>query len=54
MTRPLKDRTHSPGYSLYRRIGLGIACLTILGAVFCLYWRPDMAFDLATRIWSCI
>lgn len=38
----------------WQRIGLGIAALLVLAAVFCLYWRPDMAFDLATRLWSCI
>ncbi len=25
-----------------------------LAATFCLYWRPGVVFDLATRIWSCI
>lgn len=30
-----------------------VVCATVLGAVFLLYWRPDMAFDLATRLWSC-
>lgn len=38
----------------WRRIGLTVLALTTLAAVFCLYWQPDMAFDLATRIWSCI
>jgi hypothetical protein len=36
------------------RAGLWLAATGVLAATFCLYWRPDMAFDLATRIWSCI
>lgn len=31
-----------------------VTILAVLGAVFCLYWRPDMAFDMASRLWSCI
>jgi len=38
----------------WRQIALTVATLSVLGAVFCLYWRPEVAFDLATRIWSCI
>ncbi|WP_255352706.1 hypothetical protein [Aquabacterium sp. NJ1] len=37
----------------WRQIALIVAILSALGAVFCLYWRPELAFDLATRIWSC-
>jgi hypothetical protein len=36
------------------RIGTWLAVAAVLSATFCLYWRPDVAFDLATRIWSCI
>ena len=36
------------------RIGTWLAVAAALAATFCLYWRPDVAFDLATRIWSCI
>lgn len=38
----------------WRRLGVIIVALAALAAVFWLYGRPDMAFDLAARIWSCI
>ncbi|WP_290672277.1 hypothetical protein [Aquabacterium sp.] len=38
----------------WRQIGLITLALAALVAVFCLYGQADMAFDLATRIWSCI
>ena len=40
--------------ALWRKMALSVVLLTILGLVFCLYWRPDMAFDMASRLWSCI
>jgi hypothetical protein len=40
--------------ALWRKLAWSVALLTLLGLVFCLYWRPDMAFDVATRLWSCI
>ena len=30
-----------------------IAALTALGLVFLLYFKSQLVFDLATRIWSC-
>ena len=30
-----------------------VVLATILGGVFLLYWRPEMAFDVATKLWSC-
>jgi len=30
-----------------------VVVMTVLAGVFLLYWRPDMAFDVATRLWSC-
>lgn len=44
----MKNRTR------WRQIGLIILALSTLAAVFGLYWHPNVAFDLATRIWSCI
>ncbi len=37
----------------WRQVVLIIVALSALLAVFCLYGHPDLAFDLATRIWSC-
>ena len=36
-----------------RKTLICVGCATVLGTVFLLYWRPDMAFDVATKLWSC-
>lgn len=43
-----------PGRPLWQRTALVAAAVAALALVFYLYWRPEMAFDLATRLWSCI
>lgn len=36
-----------------RKALICVGCATVLGTVFLLYWRSDMAFDVATKLWSC-
>lgn len=38
----------------WQRTLLGLIATLLLGLVFCLYLRPDMVFDLASRWWSCL
>lgn len=40
--------------SRWQQLGWIALALAALATVFYLYGQPDMAFDLATRIWSCI
>jgi hypothetical protein len=35
-----------------RHVGI-VVLATVLAGVFLLYWHPDLAFDLATKLWSC-
>jgi uncharacterized membrane protein YdfJ with MMPL/SSD domain len=35
------------------RYGWIVVLTTVLAGVFLLYWQPDMAFDVATKLWSC-
>ncbi|WP_290639532.1 hypothetical protein [Aquabacterium sp.] len=42
------------GRSRWQQLGLIALAVAALATVFCLYGQPDLAFDLAARIWSCI
>ena len=37
----------------WQRPVLWLAVAVVLGAVFAAYLNPDLAVDLATRVWSC-
>ncbi len=37
----------------WRRVVLWAAALAMLGAVFMLYLRPDLAVALANQLWNC-
>lgn len=37
----------------WRRLGLWALLLAVLAAVFLAYLQPDLAVDLAGRIWAC-
>jgi len=37
-----------------RKLLAALAVAAVLAAVFWLYSRPEMAFDLATKLWSCL
>ena len=43
----------NPGSPRLRRALWSVGMATILAGVFLLYWRPEMAFDMATKLWSC-
>lgn len=36
-----------------RRLLAWAAAIAVLGAVFAAYQRPELAVDLANRLWSC-
>lgn len=36
-----------------RTLAIGSLALTVLGAVFGLYLRPELAFTLANQLWAC-
>jgi L-asparagine transporter-like permease len=35
------------------RVAVIVVLTTVLAGVFLLYWQPEMAFDVATKLWSC-
>jgi hypothetical protein len=37
-----------------QRIGIWLAVLVVLGAVFMSYFQPDFVFDIANRIVLCL
>jgi hypothetical protein len=37
----------------FRKMLIAVAVIATLSAVFLLYWRPEMVFDAATKLWSC-
>ena len=39
---------------LRRRLLIGVAVSTVLGAVFAAYLDPHRAVELAGRIWACL
>jgi hypothetical protein len=40
--------------SILRKTLVTVIGVTVLGGVFLLYSRPEMAFDAAAKLWSCL
>ena len=46
-------RLRAPTATLARIAAMATAAV-VLAAVFASYFRPTLAFDLASRLWSCL
>ncbi len=50
----MSTTTHASRAHRLRKLGAAVVVAAVLAAVFWLYSRPEMAFDLATKLWSCL